>query len=35
MNMLSTCINNNVVAVFIPNLDYIILSVDGAATVIA
>ncbi len=29
------CINNNVAAVFMPNVDYIILSVDGAATILA
>ncbi len=29
------CINNNVTAVFMPNLDDVILSVDGAATMLA
>ncbi len=35
MDVLSLCINNDVTAIFIPNLDDIILSVDGAATVLA
>ncbi len=29
------CINNNVTVVFMPNLDCVILSVDGAATMLA
>ncbi len=29
------CINNNVAVVFMPHLDDVILSVDGAATVLA
>ncbi len=35
MDVLSMCINNNVAAVFIPNLNYVILSVYGAATMLA
>ncbi len=35
MDVLSMCTNNNVTAVFIPNLDNVILSVDGAATMLA
>ncbi len=35
MDVLSMCINNNVAAVFIPNLDYIVLSVEGAVTMLA
>ncbi len=34
-DVLSICINNNIAATFIPNLDNIILSVDGAATILA
>ncbi len=34
-DVLSMCINNNVAAVFIPNLDDVIWSVDGAATMSA
>ncbi len=34
-DVLSLCINNEVVAVFIPNLDDVILIVDGAATMLA
>ncbi len=33
-DVLSICINNNVTAVFISNLDDVILSVDGAATML-
>ncbi len=29
------CMNNNVVAVFFPNLDNIVMSFDGAATMLA
>ncbi len=29
------CINNNIAAAFMPNLDYVILSVDGAAKMLA
>ncbi len=29
------CINNNVAALFMPNLDDVILSVDGATTQLA
>ncbi len=29
------CINNNIAAVFMPNLDDVILSADGAATMLA
>ncbi len=34
-DVLSMCINSNIVAVFIPNLNDVILSVDGAATMLA
>ncbi len=29
------CMNNNIAAIFMHNLDYVILSVDGAATMLA
>ncbi len=29
------CINNNIAAIFMPNLDDVILSVNGAATMLA